>query len=135
MHLFDDGGGITTDSRDFYRDNRHRLGEIIEAQVFFPGSAGPSPYSCILGDADGNKMWLSGVAAGYAGEGPRLAMEILVEAGFAAEQARDVFVRTPVRLHREPSSNAVSRGSIGQVDYARAKLLLAATQRETGLQR
>ena len=135
MHLFDDGGGITADSRNFFRDNRHKLGEIVEAQVFFPGSAGPSPYSCILGDSEGNKMWLSGVAAGYAGEGPRFAMELLVEVGFPAEQARDVFVRTPVRLHREPSSGKISSSGIGQVDYARAKLLLSATRRENGLQR
>lgn len=132
MHLFDDGGGITADSRSFFRDNRHQLGEIIEAQVFFPGSAGPSPYSCILGDADGNKMWLSGVASGYAGEGPRLAMEILVEAGFPAEQARDVFVRTPVRLQREPASGSSARRAISQVDYVRAMQMLAATTREVG---
>ena len=135
MHLFDDGGGITADSRNFFRDNRHKLGEIVEAQVFFPGSAGPSPYSCILGDADGNKMWLSGVAAGYAGEGPRVAMEILVEVGFAAEQARDVFVRTPVRLQREPAAGSIARRAISQVDYVRAKQMLSATQREAGLHR
>ena len=135
MHLFDDGGGISADSRNFFRDNRHKLGEIVEAQVFFPGSAGPSPYSCILGDDDGNKMWLSGVAAGYAGEGPRLAMEILVEVGFSVEEARDVFVRTPVRLRREPLSGTVSRRAITQVDYMRAKQTLAAVPREVGMQR
>jgi hypothetical protein len=135
MHLFDDGGGITADSRNFYRENRHKLGEIVEAQVFFPGSAGPSPYSCILGDADGNKMWLSGVAAGYSGEGPRLAMEILVEVGFPAEDAREVFLRTPVRLQREPHREAVSRRSVTQVDYVRAQQELLATRREVGLGR
>jgi hypothetical protein len=135
MHLFDGGGGITADSRNFFRDNRHKLGEIVEAQVFFPGSAGPSAYSCILGDADGNKMWLSGLAAGYAGEGPRVAMEILVEVGFPAEQARDVFVRTPVRLHRAVGSGEVSRRSITQVDCVRTRQQVAATQRERGLRR
>lgn len=102
MHLFDDGNGITADSRRFFRDHRHQLGDIVEAQVFFPGSAGPSPYACILGDTDGNKLWLSGFAAGYPGEGPRAAMEALVEVGFPAEQAREVFTHSPVRLRREP---------------------------------
>jgi hypothetical protein len=101
MHLFDDGTGNTADSRNYFRDHRHELGDIVEAQVFFPGSGGPQPYSCVLGDSDGNKMWLSGLAAGYPGEGPRVAMEILVECGFDAEDARAVFTQSPVRLTRE----------------------------------
>lgn len=135
MHLYDDGGGITADSRNFFRDNRHQLGDIVEAQVFFPGSAGPSPYSCILGDSDGNKMWLSGLAAGYAGEGPRVAMEILVEVGFPAEQAREVFVSTPVRLHRDLVQASPSRSRAGQIEHGQARPVLPAPSREPGLRR
>ena len=117
MHLFDDGGGITADSTRFFRDNRHLLGDIVEAQVFFPGSGGPLPYSCVLGDADGNKMWLSGLAAGYPGEGPRAAMQVLVESGFDAIAAREVFTHSPVRLRREASTERSS--AAGAFDSAR----------------
>jgi hypothetical protein len=62
-------------------------------------------------------------------------MEILVEVGFAAELARDVFVRTPVRLQREPAAGSIARRAISQVDYVRAKQMLSTTQRQAGLQR
>lgn len=99
MYHFDNGSGVTADSLSYYRDNRHLLGDIIEARVHFPGSGGPYPYCFELADDQGNHMWLSGVTAGYPGEGPRGAMEILVDAGFAVERAKAVLHDMHVALH------------------------------------
>ena len=132
MHLFDNGDGDTAHSRNFFRDNRHRLGDIVEAQVFFPGSGGPQPYNCILGDADGNKMWLSGLAAGYPGEGPRVTMQILTECGFDAQQARQVFTHSPVRLRHELDVTAAAPASLA---HDRRLEPVAAGRRADGRQR
>ena len=78
MRYLDDGTGHTADSLSHYREHRHRLGTITEADVYFPGMGGPYPYCMILRDARGNEIWLSGCAAGYPGEGARAAMEVLV---------------------------------------------------------
>lgn len=91
MYYFDNGSGVTADSLEYYRDNRHRLGQVVEARVHFPGTGGPYPYCMELADDVGNHMWLSGVTAGYAGEGPRGAVEILIDAGFAVDRAEAVF--------------------------------------------
>jgi hypothetical protein len=87
MYHFDNGSGVTADSLSYYRDNRHLLGQVIEARVHFPGAGGPYPYCFELADDQGNHMWLSGVTAGYRGEGPRGAMEILIDAGFDIDRA------------------------------------------------
>jgi hypothetical protein len=103
MQLSDDGHGISADSLAFYRDNRHRLGPITAVSVTFPGLDRTSAYPLTLRDNAGNQMRLSGATAGYPGEGPRTAMQILVEAGFDAEHARDVFTRKLVQLRRDHS--------------------------------
>jgi hypothetical protein len=101
MNYFDNGLGITADSIAYYRDHRHELGMIIVAEVSFPGMSDHYPYCFELRDDRGNRMFLSGLTTGYAGEGPRGAMEILVDAGFPVVDAQRVMVDRQVVL-RQP---------------------------------
>jgi hypothetical protein len=106
VNYFDNGLGITADSINYYRDNRHQLGTIITADVAFPDVADHYPYCFELRDDRGNRMFLSGLTAGYPGEGPRAAMELLVDAGFPATEARQVFHDRQVSLrHTTPASD------------------------------
>ncbi len=105
---------MTRDSVRFFHDNQHKLQHIVTAEVRFPGFSDPfDPYLMVLHDAAGNQMRLSGCTAGYVGEGPRAAMQVLVEAGFDAEQARQVFTAPTLRLTREiPPAHAAQNGDI-----------------------
>ena len=110
MQLKDYGNGITKDSLQFFREHRHRLGEIVEASVRFPGFDDPhDPYLMTLRDSCGNEILLSGCTAGYAGEGPRGAMEVLVEAGWPADQASLVFTTPTLRLERDIRASAAAQ--------------------------
>lgn len=101
MRLDDDGSGVTRDSVRFFRDNRERLGPIVSAAVRFPGFGDPfDPYLLVLRDDAGNEMRLSGCTTGYAGEGPRATMQILVDEGFLAAEARAVFTAPELALQR-----------------------------------
>jgi hypothetical protein len=102
MNYFDNGLGNTADSIAYYRDHRHELGTILAAEVSFPGLSGHYPYCFELRDDRGNRLFLSGLTAGYAGEGPRGAMEVLVEAGFGVTDAQRVFHDRQVVL-RQPT--------------------------------
>lgn len=105
MRLDDEGNGITRDSVRFFRDHRHELGEITSAELRFPGFGDPfDPYLMVLRDANGNEMRLSGCTTGYNGEGPRAAMQLLVEAGFPATHAQGVFSEPTIVLSRPPAS-------------------------------
>ena len=107
MRLKDHGNGITRDSLQFFREHRHQLGEIVEASVRFPGFEDPyDPYLMVLRDDRGDEMLLSGCTAGYPGEGPRGAMEVLVEAGWPADQAALVFHTATLRLERHTQAAA-----------------------------
>jgi hypothetical protein len=101
MNYFDNGQGITAESVDYYREHRHELGTFVSAEVSFPGLSEHYPYCFELRDDRGNRMFLSGLTAGYAGEGPRAAMEILIEAGFPAADAQRVFHDRQV-IFRQP---------------------------------
>ena len=102
MRYSDQGTGVTRDSLAFFREHRHRLGQIVEASVRFPGFDDPhDPYLMVLRDDRGNEMLLSGCTAGYPGEGPRGAMQVLVESGWPADQAALVFTTPSVQLERE----------------------------------
>src|SRR5579884_2757468 len=88
MRYSDHGTGITRDSITFFREHRHRLGDIVQATVRFPGFDDPhDPYLMMLTDSNGDEIALSGCTAGYPGEGPRGAMQVLVECGWPADQA------------------------------------------------
>jgi hypothetical protein len=101
MRYADAGNGITRDSVEFFREHRHRLGVIVEASVRFPGFDDPhDPCLMVLRDAAGDEIALSGCTAGYPGEGPRGAMQVLVEAGWPADQAALVFTTPTLRLER-----------------------------------
>jgi hypothetical protein len=102
MNYFDNGLGITADSISYYRDHRHELGTILVAEVAFPGLSDHYPYCFELRDDLGNRLFLSGLTAGYAGEGPRGAMEVLIDAGFGVADAQRVFHDRQVTL-RQPS--------------------------------
>jgi hypothetical protein len=101
MNYFDNGLGVTADSLNYYRDHRHLLGTIIAAEISFPGLSDHYPYCFELRDDQGNRMFLSGFAAGYPGEGPRGAMEALIDAGFPATDSQRVMVDRQVTL-RQP---------------------------------
>jgi hypothetical protein len=102
MNYFDNGLGIAADSIAYYRDHRHELGTILVAEVSFPGLSDHHPYCFELRDDCGNRIFLSGLTAGYAGEGPRGAMEILIDAGFGVTDSQRVFHDRQVVL-RQPS--------------------------------
>ena len=102
MNFFDNGLGNAADSIAYYRDHRHELGTILAAEVSFPGLSDHYPYCFELRDDRGNRLFLSGLTAGYAGEGPRGAMEVLVEAGFGVTDAQRVFHDRQVVL-RQPT--------------------------------
>jgi len=102
MRLQDNGTGITRDSVTFFREHRHELGEVTDVAVRFPGFSDPhDPYTMTMRDEAGNEMLLSGCTAGYVGEAPRAAMQILAELGFDAEQARRVFTEPDLVLSRD----------------------------------
>lgn len=102
MRYIDTGNGVTRDSIAFFREHRHRLNRIVEASVRFPGFDDPhDPYLMVLRDDRGDEMLLSGCTAGYPGEGPRGAMQVLVESGWPADQAALVFTMPTLRLERE----------------------------------
>ena len=113
MQLKDHGNGITRDSLQFFREHRHQLGDIVEASVRFPGFEDPyDPYLMVLRDDRGDEMLLSGCTSGYAGEGPRGAMQVLVEAGWSADQAGLVFTAPTLRLEREPCTSTAAVASL-----------------------
>lgn len=86
---------------EFFRDHRHRLGHIVCARVRAGAEAGAG-HTLILRDDAGAELRLSGPAAGRPNEAARLAMQVLVEAGFPAEQARRVFTEPNLHLHHNP---------------------------------
>jgi hypothetical protein len=102
MNYFDNGLGNTAHSLAYYRDRRHELGTILVAEVAFPGLSDHYPYCFELRDDRGNRLFLSGVTAGYAGERARGAMEILVDAGFGVTDAQRALRDRQVTL-RQPS--------------------------------
>lgn len=106
MHYFDTGNGNTADSLMFFNTHRPQLGDIVQAQIFAPHHEGPSPYTFVLTDTGGNTLWLSGLAAGYTGEGPRAAQRALLECGFPDRDAEQVLTRSPVRLRRDLQPSA-----------------------------
>jgi hypothetical protein len=102
VNYFDTGNGVTADSLAYYRDHRHQLGTILAAEIAFPGLSAHYPYCFELRDDRGNRMFLSGLAAGYPGEAPRAAMEALIDAGFPVTDAQRVLHDRQVVL-RQPS--------------------------------
>ncbi|HWA67425.1 MAG TPA: hypothetical protein VG899_13780 [Mycobacteriales bacterium] len=102
MNYFDSGDGNPAGSIAYYRDHRHELGTIIAAEISFPGLSEHYPYCFELRDDQGNRMFLSGLTAGYPGEAPRAAMETLIDAGFGVADAERVFRDRQVLL-RQPT--------------------------------
>jgi hypothetical protein len=102
MYYFDNGLGVPADSLAYFRDHRHELGPIMVADIAFPGLSAHYPYCFELKDDRGNRMFLSGLTAGYAGEAPRAAMQVLIEAGFPVTDAQRVFRDRQVTL-RQPT--------------------------------
>jgi hypothetical protein len=90
VNYFDNGLSNHADSLAYYRDHRHELSTIVAAEVSFPGLSDHYPYCLELRDDQGNRMFLSGLAAGYPGDGPRGAMEVLIDAGFGVVDAQRV---------------------------------------------
>jgi hypothetical protein len=98
MNYFDNGRGNAADPLNYYRDHRYELGTIITAEVSFPGLSYDYPYCLELRDDQGNRLFLSGLAAGYSGDAPRAAMDVLIDAGFPATDAQRVMHDRQVTL-------------------------------------
>src|SRR5437016_395126 len=102
MRIDDTGNGITKDSLAFYRDHRHRIGDVREVNVRFPGYDDPhDPYLLVLRDGDGNELRLSGCTTGYVGEGPHGSMRVLIEEGVPVAHAMVVLSAATARFVRD----------------------------------
>jgi hypothetical protein len=107
MRYSDSGNGIAADSLDFYRQHRHQLGSITSAQLRFPGFDDPhDPYLMVVRDEAGNEIALSGCTTGYHGEGPRAAIRLLVEEGWAPIVANRVLTAATLSLTRNAAVHA-----------------------------
>jgi len=136
MRYIDTGNGVTRDSIAFFREHRHRLDEIVEASVRFPGFDDPhNPYLMVLRDGHGDEMHLSGCSAGYPGEGPRGAMQVLVEAGWSADQAALVFTTPTLRLEREPGTAVVGASTTERPAQQVRKAAALPLRRALGVER
>jgi hypothetical protein len=103
MDLYDDAEGNTSLSLAFYRDHRHQLGPMRRAALTFPGAT-PGAYTCILTDIHGTRMHLSGVTCGYVGDGPRAAVEILLECDFTLADAARAFTDYTLTVDLGPAT-------------------------------
>lgn len=97
--LRNDGTAVSAEPLAFFRNHRHQLSGIAHATVTFP-AARDSAFSLVLRDQNGRRMMLSGCAAGSRESSQQDAMQVLVEAGFAAEIANAVLTHSLVRLAR-----------------------------------
>ena len=102
MHYLDNSNDNTADSLAFLERpeadaRRHRS----SAGLLAP-SRGTQPVHVHPHRHPRHTIWLSGPAAGYHGEGPRAALQTLLECGFPNRDAQQVLTRSPVRLQREP---------------------------------
>ena len=135
MRYSDQGTGVTRDSLAFFREHRHRLGEIVEASIRFPGFDDPhDPYLMVLRDDNGDEMLLSGCTAGYPGEGPRGAMQVLVESGWPADQAALVFTTPTLQLERQGDPRAPVAATVRQRTQAQSRTRSIAERRACGLE-
>lgn len=109
MRIDDQGNGITRESLAFYRDHRHRIGDVREVTVRFPGYDDPhDPYLLALRDGEGNELRLSGCTTGYVGEGPHGTMRVLVDEGVPVVQAMVVLSAATARFVRDADGWAVA---------------------------
>lgn len=128
MRIDDVGNGITRDSLAFYRDHRHRIGEVRDVTVRFPGYEDPhDPYLMVLRDAEGSEMRLSGCTTGYVGEGPHGSMRVLIEEGVPVVHAIVVLSAATARFVRDADGWAVAdytlandRPALGVPEFTRA---------------
>jgi hypothetical protein len=138
MRYSDSGNGITADSIAFYRDHQDRLGPIETAELRFPGFEDPpDPYLMVLRDANGNEIQLSGCTTGYPGEGPRGAMLVLLEAGWSADEARQVFSAATLQLSRDVGSTAIRqpRSILAEPRERESVVANRAARRQPGIER
>ena len=99
MQISDRGNGITRESLTFYREHRHRLADVAEVTVRFPGYSDPhDPYLLVLRDRDDNELRLSGCTTGYVGEGPHGTMRVLIDEGCPVVQAMVVLQASTARF-------------------------------------
>jgi hypothetical protein len=109
MRISDEGNGITRDSLEFYRNQRHRLGSAREITVRFPGYDDPhDPYLLVVSDDAGDQLRLSGCTTGYVGEAPHATMRILVEEGVPVAHAMVVLSAAIARFRRDRHGWAVA---------------------------
>ena len=115
MRIDDTGNGITRDSLAFYRDHRHRIGDLREVTVRFPGYDDPhDPYLMVLRDRDGNQLRLSGCTTGYVGEGPHGTMRVLIEEGIPVVHAMVVLSAATARFARDSDGWMVADYTLAQ---------------------
>jgi hypothetical protein len=104
MDYHDSGAGVARDSLAYFHDHIGSLAPIIVADIHDAGEDWPNPYHLILHDRSGNRMALSGCAAGTFGEPAREAVRVLIESGFDAIQARRALAEAPLQLTRQEVS-------------------------------
>jgi hypothetical protein len=97
----------------FFRDNRWQLGRIVSAAVSFPGLLDDDPYTVVLRDDAGTRMLVSGGPSDRVGGGQRTVLQILAEAGFAAEVAVAIRSHDFVRMSRTPDGTTVLEQATG----------------------
>lgn len=93
------GQGVNVDSLTFFRNQRHQFGAITQAVVTFPSPRG-GVSTLVLRDENGRRMLLSDCVVGSPDSSRQTAMQVLVEAGFAANIVEVVLTHAVVRLGR-----------------------------------
>ena len=106
MNYYDDGGGITVRSLEFWHENKHRIGEVLSLEASLePLRTADGELRTTMTDLTGFEEWnveikgengsifLSGCNCGYGGEGPNGTAKILAELGLPIEKARKAMVQ------------------------------------------
>jgi hypothetical protein len=89
MILYDDGGGITRRSIDFWHDNKHKIGNVGMLKVSFDSHIHNDKEYNLVAMGNEGTIFLSGCNCGYGGEGPHGTKQILIELGVPADKAEE----------------------------------------------
>ncbi|MBU1180407.1 hypothetical protein KJ885_05695 [Patescibacteria group bacterium] len=73
----DDGSGTTERSLKYWKNQRYRLGQVVEIEMRNYNTS--RPHSLRIKDNNGNEIWLSGCVSGFGGTGPHGTLKILQE--------------------------------------------------------
>jgi len=124
----DEAYGITQKSIDFINSNRHRIGSIVKIECLLAGNKhtdfGKEQWVALV-DKDGNRIVVSGLSWGYAGEGPHSLLKVAKEFGFDLSIEDIAYYpqgeyweanREPMKLTEELASYIVNLQDIADVE-------------------